>query len=81
MSEIEYEPDHVKHSIGGRGGHIFRRCFHVGMIIFPWLYFEHGEAIAEPFSQTPVQFAAMLGIIFFFGELIRMKFGILIVGQ
>jgi len=81
MSEIEYEADHVKHSIGGHGGHIFRRCIHVGMIIFPWLYFEHGESIAEPFSQTPVQFAAMLGIIFFFGELIRMKSGILIVGQ
>ena len=81
MSEIEYQADHVKHSIGGRGGHIFRRFIHVGMIIVPWVYFEHGNTIADPFSQTPVQFAAMIGIIFFFGELIRMKFGILIVAQ
>ena len=29
MADFEYEADHVKHSIGGRGGHIFRRIFHV----------------------------------------------------
>jgi len=81
MEDFEYEADHVKHSIGGRGGHIFRRFFHVGMIVFPWLYFEHGEAIADVFSQTPVQFAAMLGFVAFFAELLRMKWGILIVGQ
>jgi len=81
MSEIEYEADHVKHSIGGRGGHIFRRFFHVGMVVFPWLYFEHGESIAEIFSQTPVQFAAILGVLACIVELVRMKYGILIVGQ
>ena len=81
MEDFEYEADHVKHSIGGRGGHIFRRFFHVGMVVFPWLYFEHGEAIADVFSQTPVQFAAMLGFVAFFAELLRMRWGLLIVGQ
>ncbi|MDE0708355.1 MAG: hypothetical protein OSB33_05335 [Candidatus Poseidoniales archaeon] len=81
MSDIEYEADHVKHSVGGLGGHIFRRFFHVGMVIFPWLYFEHGESIADIFSQNRIQFAAMLGILAFGLELMRMKFGILIVGQ
>jgi Ni,Fe-hydrogenase I cytochrome b subunit len=81
MSEIEYEADHVKHSVGGRGGHIFRRCFHVGLVIFPWLYFEHGESIGDIISLNPVQFAAMLGVLAFGVELLRMKLGILIVGQ
>jgi len=81
MSDIEYEADHVKHSVGGLGGHIFRRFFHVGMVIFPWIYFEHGESIADIFSQNRIQFAAMLGVFVFWLELMRMKFGILIVGQ
>tara|TARA_B110000438_G_C15787066_1_gene638904 strand:+ start:678 stop:1319 length:642 start_codon:yes stop_codon:yes gene_type:complete len=81
MSDIEYEADHVKHSVGGLGGHIFRRFFHVGMVIFPWIYFEHGESIADIFSQNRIQFAAMLGVLAICLELMRMKFGILIVGQ
>ena len=38
MTEFEYEVDHVKHSVGGKSGHIFRRFFHVGMAAIPWLY-------------------------------------------
>ena len=81
MSEIEYEVDHVKHSVGGRGGHIFRRCFHVCMAVVPWIYYEYGDAIAEIFSLEPVQFVAFFAIIAIATELLRIKFGIIIVGQ
>ena len=81
MSEIAYEVDHVKHSVGGRGGHIFRRCFHVSMAVVPWIYYEHGDAIAEVFSLEPVQFVSLFAIIAIVTELLRIKFGIIIVGQ
>ena len=81
MSEFEYEVDHVKHSVGGKGGHIFRRCFHVSMALVPWIYYEYGEAIADIFSVEPVQFVALFGIVAFSLELLRIKFGIIIVGQ
>jgi len=81
MSEFEYEADHVKHSVGGRGGHIFRRIFHISMAAVPWIYFEHGESIANFLSIEPIQFVGLVGISAFILELLRMKFGILIVGQ
>ena len=81
MSEIEYEPDHVKHSIGGRGGHIFRRAFHMGMAAVPWVYYVHGEEIADLFSASPLQFVAFFGLIAVVVESLRIRFGIVIVGQ
>ena len=81
MSEIEYEVDHVKHSVGGRSGHIFRRIFHMSMAAIPWLYYVNGEAIANIVSLTPIQFAALFGIAAIIMESLRMKFGIIIVGQ
>ena len=81
MSEIEYEVDHVKHSVGGRGGHIFRRCFHISMASIPWIYYEYGDAIAEIFSLETVQFVALFAMIAIVAELLRIKFGIIIVGQ
>ena len=81
MSEIEYEPDHVKHSVGGRKGHIFRRIFHISMIAIPWLYYVHGEAIGDLVSLSPTQFISMFGLVAIILESLRIKFGILIVGQ
>lgn len=81
MSEIEYEPDHVKHSVGGRKGHIFRRIFHISMIAIPWLYYTHGEAIGDLAPLSPIQFISILGFTAIILELFRIKFGILIVGQ
>ena len=81
MSEIEYEPDHVKHSVGGRKGHIFRRFFHISMIGIPWLYYVHGEAIGDLVSLSPTQFISMFGLVAIILESLRIKFGILIVGQ
>ena len=82
MAEFEYEVDHVKHSVGGKGGHIFRRIFHVGMAAIPWTYYAHGETISDLVSlSSPVKVAAILGMCVFIFEMIRIRFGILIVGQ
>lgn len=81
MSDFEYEADHTKHSIGGRGGHIFRRAFHIGMAIIPWAYYQYGNTAADLVSLTPIQLIAAIGIISFIFELIRLKAGIVIVGQ
>ncbi len=41
LSEETYEADHVKHSVGGLGGHIFRRVVHIALAIVPWIYDWH----------------------------------------
>ena len=81
MSEIEYEADHVKHSVGGRSGHIFRRFFHMGMAALPWAYYVHGETIADLASLTTLQFVSAIGIAAIILESLRIKTGFLIVGQ
>ena len=50
----DYEPDHVKHSVGGMGGHLFRRAVHLAMAILPWIYYWNGDYVAELFSVTPL---------------------------
>ena len=75
MTEFEYEVDHVKHSVGGKSGHIFRRLFHIGMAAIPWLYYAHGESISDFLSlSSPVKVAAILGISVFFFEAINSLF-------
>jgi len=79
--EIQYDGDHVKHSVGGTGGHIFRRFFHISMALIPWIYYVHGEAIGEMLSIEPIQFVSAVGISLLVFEMVRIRFGILIFGQ
>ncbi len=81
MSEISYEADHVKHSVGGKGGHFFRRFVHIGMCLIPLIYFEHGHDIADKIDITRVEVAAAIGIAVIVAEATRLYFGITIVGQ
>ncbi len=81
MSEISYESDHVKHSVGGKGGHFFRRFIHVGMCAIPWVYFEHGHEIADKVDLTRLEVASAIGLLIILAEAIRLHFGITIVGQ
>ena len=81
LSEETYEADHVKHSVGGLGGHIFRRVVHIALAIVPWFYYWHGESIAGIINMTPTELiGAILGTIVF-AELVRLKLGFTIVGQ
>ncbi len=81
MTEIAYDADHVKHSVGGKGGHIFRRGIHVGMCIVPWLYYEFADTWSSYLDLNRIQFAAGIGIAFISIEFVRLYFGITIVGQ
>lgn len=83
MSEdnIPIDIDHAKHSVGGLGGHFFRRFTHVIMALIPVLYFTKGEQISDLFSLTSSQFVMFACFILILLEMIRLYFGIIIVGQ
>ncbi len=81
LDEDSYEADHVKHSVGGFGGHIFRRAIHLSMAIIPWLYYWHGEFIAGIFGINAIDFVILVLFAIIIFELIRLKIGFTIVGQ
>ncbi len=81
MSEQVELTNPVELSVGGMKGHIFRRSIHVGMILLPWIYFEHGEMISDKLGLTLPQFVSTMVFTLFILEAIRLKFGITIFGQ
>ena len=78
---IPLDIDHAKHSVGGMNGHIFRRFTHVIMCLIPILYYTKGDQLSDFFSLEPNQFVTYCLIILIFLEIIRLYFGIIIVGQ
>lgn len=81
MSDQVELTDPVAHSVGGMYGHLFRRGFHVGMSILPFLYFEYGETISGYASITELQFVSGMIIVLVISEAVRLKLGITIFGQ
>jgi hypothetical protein len=81
MSDQVELTDPVAHSVGGMYGHLFRRGFHVGMSILPFLYFEYGETISGYASISELKFVSAMIIILVTAEAVRLKFGITIFGQ
>lgn len=73
--------DHVSHSIGGFGGHAFRRITHISMFIIPLLYYQSGNEIASYFNINPQQFVSLVCITILLIEAIRLKSGLVIIGQ
>ena len=73
--------DHVGHSIGGFGGHAFRRLTHVSMASIPYLYYVHGEAISSYFFLQAREFVSAICILILIIEAVRLRSGIVIVGQ
>ena len=55
--------DHVNHSIGGFGGHAFRRLTHISMASIPYLYYVHGEDISSIFSLEMREFVSVVCIL------------------
>ena len=81
MSDQVELTDPVAHSVGGMYGHLFRRGFHIGMSILPFLYFEYGETISGYASMSELKFVSALIIALVTAEAVRLKFGITIFGQ
>jgi hypothetical protein len=73
--------DHVEHSIGGMGGHAFRRVTHVSMAAIPYLYYVHGESISSYFSLQAREFVSAICILILVIEAVRLRTGIVIIGQ
>ncbi len=78
---------HLENTLGGTKGHIFRRVVHLSMMIFPFLYYWHGNQIAEILSDSlnmelsREKFVTFILFFIIFAELIRLFFGITIFGQ
>ena len=81
MSEIPVDIDHAKHSVGGEGGHWFRRGTHIAMCIIPFAYYLWGNEIAGFVNLTPREFVIAVLLFFVVIEVIRVKMKIIIVGQ
>ena len=80
-NSIPLDIDHAKHSVGGMSGHIFRRFTHVIMCLIPFLYYTRGDQLSKLVSMNPNQFVISCLLILISLELIRLYFGIIIVGQ
>ena len=50
-----FETDHVKHSIGGLGGHALRRATHMIMALIPLIYYSKGHDLADYVGLNPEQ--------------------------
>ena len=81
QTEITQYVDHVEHSIGGLGGHAFRRLTHISMSLIPLAYYLHGETIAAFVSLNPREFVSAVCITILLIEVARLRLGIVIIGQ
>lgn len=81
MSEHVELTNPVELSVGGMGGHIFRRSIHLGMSFLPLIYFELGDSVADSLDLTLPQFVSCVVFLLFAAEGTRLKFGLTIYGQ
>ncbi|MED5268027.1 MAG: hypothetical protein VYB00_04320 [Candidatus Thermoplasmatota archaeon] len=81
MEEYDVNIDHARHSVGGDYGHIFRRLIHVSMALIPVLYYAYGEEISSQLNLAPQEFVSLTCVAILLVEAIRLKSGIVIVGQ
>ena len=73
--------DHVDHSVGGFGGHAFRRFTHVSMTVIPFIYYLYGQDVADLFSLDAKQLVSIVCFLIILAEVIRLRLGIVIFGQ
>ncbi len=79
--EDDYEPDHVKRSVGGIHGHLLRRAIHLSLIGIPILYYWFGHDFGELLGLTRFQALAAILATIIIAEFVRLWFGITIIGQ
>lgn len=71
----------VDTSVGGMRGHVLRRGVHLGMVGIPYLYFAHGEAVANAVNLELPQVVAGVVLIALLLESLRLKLGLTVFGQ
>ena len=73
--------DHVDHSVGGFGGHAFRRFTHVSMTAIPFIYYLYGQDVADIISLDSKQLVSVICLLIVIAEVVRLRLGIVIFGQ
>ena len=83
MSETVEMTDPLALSVGGRGGHLLRRVFHISMAIIPFIYYLWYETFLDmlPLDMTREEFASALVLLLIIAEAVRLKIGFTIYGQ
>ena len=81
MSEQVELTNPVETSVGGMRGHILRRGVHLSMALLPYIYFNHGETMAEMIGWDLNQVVAGVILFALIAEGIRLRLGITVFGQ
>ena len=71
----------IELSVGGVSGHLLRRGIHLAMSFLPFLYFEFGKDVADMVSLTLEQVVSCVILLAVFGEALRLRMGLTVVGQ
>ena len=71
----------IELSVGGVSGHLLRRGIHLAMSFLPFLFFEYGEDVADMASLTLEQVVSCVILLAVFGEALRLRMGLTVVGQ
>ena len=71
----------IELSVGGVSGHLLRRGIRLAMSFLPFLYFEFGEDVADMVSLTLEQVVSCVILLAVFGEALRLRMGLTVVGQ
>lgn len=71
----------VDTSVGGMRGHLLRRGIHLSMIGIPYLYFVHGENVADALGRSLPQVVSSVVLIALILESARLKLGLTVFGQ
>ena len=71
----------VDTSVGGMRGHLLRRGVHLSMIGIPYLYFVHGENVADALGLSLPQVVSSVVLIALVLESVRLKLGLTVFGQ
>ncbi|MCK5868488.1 MAG: hypothetical protein KAG07_03580, partial [Candidatus Thalassarchaeum sp.] len=72
VPKTQFDIDHVEHSVGGLGGHAFRRITHVSMALIPVIYYSRGEEIAGYFSVSLPEFVSYVFFAILAIEVVRL---------
>ena len=71
----------VDTSVGGMRGHLLRRGVHLSMVGIPYLYFAHGENVADTVGVSLPQVVAGVVLFALVLEGLRLKLGLTVFGQ
>ena len=73
--------DHIKQTIGGFKGHVFRRLVHFSLATIPVVYYSYGPDTVVSLSVNLLEFVSCIFLAILVMEVIRLKFRIVLVGQ